>query len=221
MKKKKSILNFGRCFVLCTCVACTAGSLTVSFGTLHTKVTLIRQEEWRGEWHYPSRCCTTVARKCIHNAHTLFKYTLPIRHVSQDAGISECLYTCTHWYSVSVTYVVFCSNPLYWQRGFLNLCTCWFHFNCVMCTALDWFECYAFLFSFFFPLEPLSQKCLFCPGKLCIVLLTHVCWERLLLFFFCWLDFCTPGSLTFKEGAKRTDSTGPEGAGKIIQRSKQ
>lgn len=119
---KKKIFNFGRCFVLCTRVACTAGSLTVSFGTLHTKVTLIRQEEWRGEWHFPSRCCTTVARKCIQNGHTLFKYTPPMQHASQDACIYECLHTCTRWYRISVTYVEFCSNPLYWQGALLNTC---------------------------------------------------------------------------------------------------
>lgn len=116
---KKKILNFGRCFVLCTWVACTAGSLTVSFGTLHTKVTLIRQEEWRGEWHFPSRCCTTVARKCIQNVHTLFKYAPPppsMRHVSQNACIYECLHTCTQWY------IEFCSNPLNWQGALLNTC---------------------------------------------------------------------------------------------------
>lgn len=53
-----------------------------SAGTLPGEVTLIeRVEEWRGEWHVPSRCCTTVCdtdgqthtnarASCIHYVNT-------------------------------------------------------------------------------------------------------------------------------------------------------
>lgn len=210
----KKILNFGRCFVLCSWAACSAGSLTVSFGTLHTKVTLIRQEEWRGEWHFPSRCCTTVARKCIQNAHTLFKYTPPILHISQDACIYECLHTCTCWYSICATYVEFRSNPLQWQGALLSMCKVYMWISFQLRGAHS-FRLISNLYFSIFCLGA-SQKCVFCPGKLCIVLLTHVYWECLLLFFFLLTGFGALGGLTFKEGVKRADSTGPEGAGKII-----
>lgn len=184
----KKILNFGRCFVLCSWAACSAGSLTVSFGTLHTKVTLIRQEEWRGEWHFPSRCCTTVARKCIQNAHTLFIYTPPILHISQDACIYECLHTCTCWYSICATYVEFRSNPLQWQGTLLSMCKVYMWISFQLRSAHSFRLISNLCFSIF--CLGAAQKCVFCPGKLCIVLLTHVYWECLLLFFFffCSLD---------------------------------
>lgn len=190
----KKILNFGSCFVLCSWAACSAGSLTVSFGTLHTKVTLIMQEEWRGEWHFPSRCCTTVARKCIQNAHTLFKYTPPILHISQDACIYECLHTSTCWYSICATYVEFCSNPLQWQGALLSMCKVYMLISFQLRSVHSFRLISNLCFSIF--CLGAYQKCLFCPGKLCIVLLTHFYWECLLLFFsahwiwrFRWLDF--------------------------------
>lgn len=41
-----------------------------SVGRLHTEVTLMEWEnEWRGEWHIPSRCCTTVTQMGTQMRH--------------------------------------------------------------------------------------------------------------------------------------------------------
>lgn len=106
-----------------------------SFGTLHSEVTLIEwEEEWRGEWHVPSRCCTTVtqmgthAHECTWTMHTLFKYTCVSLHTYT---IYWCMYAYlrahtpflqyTNFYIFATTHLQCSSNPRDSQEPLISI----------------------------------------------------------------------------------------------------
>lgn len=117
------------------CVCRSGGRMPGSFGTLHSEVTLIEwEEEWRGEWHVPSRCCTTVtqmgthARECTWNMHTLFKYTCVSMHTYT---VYWCMYAYlrahtpflqyTNFYIFATTHLQCSSNPRDSQEPLISI----------------------------------------------------------------------------------------------------